>query len=797
MTGARYDWDAIRALNPVEEVVARTVPLKRIGREYKGLCPFHNERTPSFHVIPDKGFYHCFGCGAHGDVIDFVANTQGISTMDALEQLARGDASGVKMTPADREARDRLLAERDAQHERDRASATAKAQARWDAGSDCHGHPYLTRKGVDAHSCRVEGERLLLPIYGADGEIISVQTIDGDGAKMFQKGAPTKGGRMWIGIHLGRTIVCEGYATGASIHEATADQVCVTFSKGNMAVVARELAASGLSIVLAADTNAGDEMRTLAAELNCPVVVPAAGGDFNDQAQDQGHVSVLATFTSALRAYADEKRRAEEEEAAESQPVDLWKRFDPPAFPAGMLPDVIERFAVGRSRQMGVDPGGLAMSALTACAAVIRDRIKVKVKEHEDWFESARLWTMLVGDPSYKKSPIMKAATRAVKRLDKELLYEGNKRLAEWQENGGTKGSDPKPASPRLRMEDTTMEAAQEICRDSPDGVLCLQDELSAFFGGIEKYSGKGGGAKDRGFWLQAYGGGEYAVDRVTRGRYLIECVSITMLGGVQPDPIRRIVAEASDDGLIQRFLPVILRPSEVGTDEPAGEVQDEYDNVITRLFHLQAPDSVLGDLPLRFDEGAKRIREQLEIKHHRQVQHMETVNRKLASHIGKFDGLFPRLCLIWHCIDHVTTSDGRSPPIEISEATASKVAQFLHGYIMRHSLSFYANTIGVSQDQDQICEVAGYILAKRLEDISMRTLGRGSRTMRRLTREEGARIFEQLEAFGWLEQVNKRSDAPSWKVNPEVHTLFAAKADEERVRRIEARTAILDMLGE
>ncbi len=78
-----------------------------------------------------------------------------------------------------------------------------------------------------------------------------------------------------------------------------------------------------------------------------------------------------------------------------------------------------------------------------------------------------------------------------------------------------------------------------------------------------------------------------------------------------------------------------------------------------------------------------------------------------------------------------------------------------------------------------------------------MRTLGRGSRTMRRLTREEGGRIFEQLEAFGWLEQINKRSDAPSWKVNPEVHTLFAAKADEERFRRNEARAAILDMLGE
>ena len=54
------------------QVVQEYVPLKRAGTTYKGLCPFHSEKTPSFHVDPEKGFFHCFGCGAGGDVFKFL-----------------------------------------------------------------------------------------------------------------------------------------------------------------------------------------------------------------------------------------------------------------------------------------------------------------------------------------------------------------------------------------------------------------------------------------------------------------------------------------------------------------------------------------------------------------------------------------------------------------------------------------------------------------------------------------------------------------------------------------------------
>ena len=73
----------------IVELIERHVPLKRSGREYHACCPFHDEKTPSFTVSPQKQFYHCFGCGAHGSAIGFMMNYEGLEFVDAVEELAR------------------------------------------------------------------------------------------------------------------------------------------------------------------------------------------------------------------------------------------------------------------------------------------------------------------------------------------------------------------------------------------------------------------------------------------------------------------------------------------------------------------------------------------------------------------------------------------------------------------------------------------------------------------------------------------------------------------------------------
>ncbi|MDA1324210.1 MAG: DNA primase [Proteobacteria bacterium] len=96
--------DELRARVGLTAFIGRRVKLTRKGREHSGLCPFHNEKTPSFTVSDEKNFFHCFGCGAHGDVIGYVMRTENLSFPEAIERLA--DEAGIPVpvsSPAERE----------------------------------------------------------------------------------------------------------------------------------------------------------------------------------------------------------------------------------------------------------------------------------------------------------------------------------------------------------------------------------------------------------------------------------------------------------------------------------------------------------------------------------------------------------------------------------------------------------------------------------------------------------------------------------------------------------------------
>jgi DNA primase len=97
--------DELRARTLLSSVIAPSVKLIRAGREHKACCPFHDEKTPSFTVNDEKGFYHCFGCGAHGDAIRFLTDHRGLPFMDAVKELAA--KAGMDVPAPDPRARER------------------------------------------------------------------------------------------------------------------------------------------------------------------------------------------------------------------------------------------------------------------------------------------------------------------------------------------------------------------------------------------------------------------------------------------------------------------------------------------------------------------------------------------------------------------------------------------------------------------------------------------------------------------------------------------------------------------
>ncbi|MGB6761490.1 CHC2 zinc finger domain-containing protein, partial [Mycobacterium sp.] len=155
MAGRISDRDiaAIRERVSIEEVVGDYVQLRRAGADsLKGLCPFHDEKSPSFHVRPNHGHFHCFGCGEGGDVYAFVQKIEHVSFVEAVELLADRVGHTISYTGAatsvqrDRGSRSRLLAAN--------AAALAFYAAALESAEAQPARQYLTERNFDADAAR-------------------------------------------------------------------------------------------------------------------------------------------------------------------------------------------------------------------------------------------------------------------------------------------------------------------------------------------------------------------------------------------------------------------------------------------------------------------------------------------------------------------------------------------------------------------------------------------------------------------------------------------------------------------
>lgn len=336
--------DAIMQGVSLPAIVGRRVKLTKRGRLYSGLCPFHNEKTPSFAVY-DDGRYQCFGCGARGSAIDFVRHFDGLSMQQAVMALAAeaGISQGIGLPMISDAERARIKARADKDEadrkrktERDQRDAAKRARRIWAAAGEVRDHPYLSRKRVPSYGLRtdtyyryIDGntvpipDALYVPVFSGPNIIASLQAIflgtdnplgrDRD----FLPGGRRDGCYYRIGRPNGVVIVCEGYSTGASIHLATGHCVMVAFTRGNLLAVALVVrrALPCTRIVLAADDdlwtggNPGMTDATVAAAaVNGIVAAPRFScldgkpTDFNDLMILDGLDAVRAQIEGAISA---------------------------------------------------------------------------------------------------------------------------------------------------------------------------------------------------------------------------------------------------------------------------------------------------------------------------------------------------------------------------------------------------------------------------------------------------------------------------------------------------------------
>ncbi len=138
--------DELRARTTLSSVIMRTTKLQKAGHEWKACCPFHDEKSPSFTVSDQKGFYHCFGCGAHGDVISWMTDQRGLQFMDAVKELAA--QAGMEMPAPDPQAVERAEQQAGLHDVMQSAQDWFVRNLQDDAGAGAR--DYLASRGFDA-----------------------------------------------------------------------------------------------------------------------------------------------------------------------------------------------------------------------------------------------------------------------------------------------------------------------------------------------------------------------------------------------------------------------------------------------------------------------------------------------------------------------------------------------------------------------------------------------------------------------------------------------------------------------
>lgn len=495
-----------------------------------------------------------------------------------------------------------------------------------------------------------------------------------------------------------------------------------------------------------------------------------------------------------------QKAEAEFTEAVKADPqamtaVDLFSNLELPPFPLHLLPPAIANYAKDQAALIGVDPAVIGMAAIGAAAACIDDRIEIQPKRYDTgWREQARLWVGIIGDPSAKKSPGISKAMGPLFKIDQQWREETNKATAEWLKacEDTPKGEEepPAPIGKRLILNDATVEKMGDILsKCEPRGILSYQDELSGWLSSMDAYK-NGAGGKDKAAWLEAYNGGPKAIDRVGRGSTFVENWSACVLGGIQPSVVQAYANATNHDGMLQRFILVQAGEARLGQDRrPDTEARERYHMLMQQLAQVGAG----GECVITLSDEAHKAREALDEKLHRITR--SHPNKYLAAALGKWNGLYARLLLVYHCIECATAYD--HPTFrEVSRNNAQKVADLMWRTLLPHAVKFYN---GLDPVEDTARELAGLILARQWERFTVkRDLNRYWRASRKLKPWELEETLDRLEAFGWLfpepGHLNEKGKPAAYRVNPGVHERFKAHAETERERRKEVAAMMAEL---
>lgn len=480
--------------------------------------------------------------------------------------------------------------------------------------------------------------------------------------------------------------------------------------------------------------------------------------------------------------------------------------------PDGLMPDSIETYAKAKGAVVGVWPGPIACAFLVAAAQAIPHNIKIRPNHLQPrWREGPQLWVANTGPSGVNKSIAPEEAGACFSELDAKHQKDYNREMAEYikakskhteamkawrKKNKGILDpemmTDP-PEAPDMpipvqnMVTDVTSERLVELCAQNPNGIIQVEDELTRMLGSMGAYSGTSG--RDQAIYNAAYGGGTYTVDRMSR-KVRAERVAVCLVGAITEDALASAFRGKPRDGFIARFLFAYSNATEAVQEPEDPELRNIVHRNIRAIMDMDTKGSTGFDFTLSPEANDIRIR----LRQWRlAIQKLDTTGPYLREWLGKWDGFFNRLCLVFKAYENAEKGLDQFDNSVVDGDTARRVELLLKKYFLPEATRVFTHVLGDAEGDlgEYVLWIAHWILAGDKERISVRDIGRDYRDWKKLDSRKQEQVMIGLETAGWIERhVSGRSRLggewakTKWNVNPQVGTMFAERAKAERIRR-------------
>ena len=491
------------------------------------------------------------------------------------------------------------------------------------------------------------------------------------------------------------------------------------------------------------------------------------------------------------------------------EPLDVLDglRPKPPEMSLEPWPPILRQRAQEISESVGCDPLVPLFAGLAAICGVIDARMRLELMP--GFRVPPVLWLMTLGDPADKKSPgsrPMLAPLRNIEaedrpRYQKELLdwegkeaaYAGAKKaFLEWSASteamlGGQPPAvpdmPPQPVPLRITVSDVTSQKLVRQAADRPRGLLCHLDEMASW---VRKMTDKQSG-EDRSAWVVSYESEHYEMDRVGAGSIYAENLAVSIYGNIQPQVYRQNLKALAADGLLQRFIPAVLRGNKTKLCNPIPEYLTSaaaWENTLRMVYALPVQTYQLSNAAYDAFRDFQTWYEQA-----KQDERVLDSGSEYMTAFGKLEGLVGRLVLLFHVIE--------SPFLQqVQVDVVNRVVSLVRGYVIpayRYALGEVGGAISNAFEQwmtDYIIQISGDV-----RTVDLRGLKRSARRPLEDKSEwnKDQAIMDAmlvLEQAGWVVQIENElhKRKVTWAINPDLPAMF--KGYRDRVLKAKQRHA-------